>query len=79
MKRFWTFFLLLCSTAVFLIACSDNQTAEAMVPTEAPEVAATTAPTIAPSVIEDTDSGNSGLALIGQTGNPQFLNAYASW
>ncbi|WP_420631403.1 hypothetical protein [Candidatus Leptofilum sp.] len=77
MKRLWTLLLLLCSTAVFLIACSDNQAAEAVVPTESPETATITVPPTAPP--EEVSIDTSDLTLIGQTGRPQLLNVYASW
>ena len=74
MKRVWTLLFLLVSTAVFLTACS-NQAPENVAPTMQPTVAATAVPN------EPTTSAPAGndLSLIGQTGRPQFLNAYASW
>lgn len=45
MKRLWTFLLFLCGTAVFLLACTDNQAAEAVVPTEPPQPTADVTPT----------------------------------
>ncbi|GJM41826.1 MAG: hypothetical protein DHS20C20_21080 [Ardenticatenaceae bacterium] len=78
MKRLLILFLLLGSTAVFFVACSDNQAAEAVVPTEA----ASAAPTIPPTptdLPEEAGIDTSDLTLIGQTGRPQLLNAYASW
>ncbi|MCA9919253.1 MAG: hypothetical protein KC445_14940 [Anaerolineales bacterium] len=72
MKRIWTIVLLLCATAVFLLAaCTDNQAAEAVVPTEPPKPTANVTPTPTAVVL--------GLTQIGQTGRPQLLNAYASW
>lgn len=72
MKRLWTIFFLFCSTAVFLMACSDNQAAEAIVPIESPS-ATTASPTAT------LPSTTTNLSQIGQTGQPQLLNAYASW
>lgn len=75
MKRIWTFFLFLASTAVFLIACGSSQAPENPTPTAAPAAAATVVPNEpATSAVNPSD-----LSLIGQTGRPQFLNAYASW
>ncbi|MEZ4589558.1 MAG: hypothetical protein R3D55_00215 [Chloroflexota bacterium] len=71
MKRIWTFLLFLITTAVFLTACSDNQAAEAVVPTEPPRPTSEVAPTQPPV--------SASLSQIGQTGQPQLLNAYASW
>lgn len=79
MKRLWTLLILVCSTAVFLVACSDNQAAEAVVPTEPPSEAPTLAPPTSPPPVEQASTVSSDLTRIGQTGNPQFLNAYASW
>lgn len=70
MKRIWTFLLFLASTAVFLFACS-SQAAEPITPTAA-ATAVPDAPTASPA-------SDSDLSRIGQTGRPQFLNAYASW
>lgn len=75
MKRFWTLLMLLCSTAVFLMACSDNQAAEAVVPTDAPG----TAVGFTPEANQTASGPITDLSLIGQTGRPQLLNAYASW
>ena len=72
MKRIWTLLFLLVSTAVFLAACTDNQAAEAVVPTEPPGTAVATH---TPS----PEAAQNDLSLIGQTGRPQLLNAYASW
>lgn len=67
MKRIWTFLFLLGCTAVFLIACNSNQAAEAETPVQ----------------MQNTADRNStttiDFSLIGETGRPQFLNAYASW
>ncbi|MBK7897458.1 MAG: hypothetical protein IPJ90_21740 [Anaerolineaceae bacterium] len=71
MKRVWTLLLLLCATAVFLTACTNNQAAEAVVPTEPPR------PTANVTATETVATGS--LSQIGQTGQPQLLNAYASW
>lgn len=72
MKRFWTLWILLCSTAVFLTACS-TQTAEAVVPIAVQNTA------VAPTPTTPLPATSSELSLIGQTGRPQLLNAYASW
>jgi hypothetical protein len=72
MKRIWIFLYLLCSAAVFLMACSDNQAAEAVVPTELPN-------TVAANPTATLPITTNNLSQIGQTGQPQLLNAYASW
>lgn len=71
MKRMWIFLLLLVNTAVFLMACTDNQAAEAVVPTVPPRPTAAVTPTPTEVVVS--------LSQIGQTGQPQLLNAYANW
>ncbi|MCA9954792.1 MAG: hypothetical protein KC434_08750 [Anaerolineales bacterium] len=75
MKRVWTLLLLLVGTAVFLTACRSNQAPESVAPTMQPTVAATAVPN---ELATSAPAGND-LSLIGQTGRPQFLNAYASW
>ena len=73
MKQIWTLLILLCSTAVLLAACGRSQVIE--------DVALADVADPAPVVDEPANNpiDTTDLTLIGRTGRPQFLNAYASW
>lgn len=77
MKRLFYLLLLLLSSAVVLAGCGGGAAAPE------PEVAAE--PVSEESVVESGDTAvvpehnKYNLSLIGNTGRPQFLNAYATW
>ena len=77
MKRIWTLFILLGTTAVFLAACGGSQIVENVALAEDVATAVDTAVTADEPVSSPIDTAD--LMLIGETGRPQFLNAYASW
>ncbi|MBK8906154.1 MAG: hypothetical protein IPM53_33555 [Anaerolineaceae bacterium] len=86
MKRIWIFWLFWASTAVFLAACSSRAPEAIPSPTQLPATAMATATTMAaatttavPTEPTTNTTNPNDLDLIGQTGRPQFLNAYASW
>ena len=81
MKRILTLLILFCSTAVFLFGCSGAQGSEEAVAEPSVEDVVETAVEEAPEEVpvEAEPIDTSDLTLIGTTGRPQFLNAYASW
>ena len=77
MKRISIFFILLWATAVFLAACGSSPGVEEAASAGDLDKAVTSVPT---ATIENLDQPDADkLASIGETGRPQFLNAYASW
>ena len=83
MKKFWILWSFLCSILILsaLAACGQTEpAAEASGLTDVPvaaEPSSSSAET--DSVVSSSAIDTSDLTLIGETGRPQFLNAYASW
>ena len=79
MKRIWPIFIFLCSTAVLLAACSGSQVADEVILAGEVETAVDPAPAADEAELVSDPIDTTDLTLIGETGRPQFLNAYASW